>query len=96
MRDQKQIIREASAETLSACLKIVYERESSMRIQWYTKIYEEASRNLKTGNADQIHGALLAYRELLHHAKSVRYFSKLILPLQLIKFIDFFSANFNY
>ncbi|EXX76507.1 Tor2p [Rhizophagus irregularis DAOM 197198w] len=70
LRDQKQIIREASAETLSACLKIVYERESSMRIQWYTKIYDEASRNLKPGNADQIHGALLAYRELLHHAKS--------------------------
>ncbi|CAG8530152.1 16586_t:CDS:10 [Funneliformis mosseae] len=69
LRDQKQIIRDASAETLSACLKIVYERESTARTQWYTKIYEEASKNLKSSNADQIHGALLAYRELLHHAK---------------------------
>ncbi|CAI2178216.1 17365_t:CDS:10 [Funneliformis geosporum] len=70
LRDQKQIIRDASAETLSACLKIVYERESTARTQWYTKIYEEASKNLKSSNADQIHGALLAYRELLHHAKT--------------------------
>ena len=73
LRDQKIIIRDASAETLSACLKIVYERESTARTQWYTKIYEEASKNLKSNNADQIHGALLAYRELLNHAKMVGY-----------------------
>ncbi|CAJ0831102.1 7876_t:CDS:2, partial [Entrophospora sp. SA101] len=33
LRDQKQMIREASAETLSSCLKIVCERESAYRIQ---------------------------------------------------------------
>ncbi|CAJ0766784.1 4793_t:CDS:2, partial [Entrophospora sp. SA101] len=66
----KQMIREASAETLSSCLKIVCERESAYRIQWYKKIYEEASKSLKSNNADHIHGSLLAYRELLHHAKS--------------------------
>ncbi|CAH1757738.1 9252_t:CDS:10 [Entrophospora sp. SA101] len=69
LRDQKQIIREASAETLSSCLKIIYERESAYRIQWYTKIYEEASKALKLNHTDHIHGSLLAYRELLHHAK---------------------------
>ncbi|CAG8552522.1 7121_t:CDS:10 [Diversispora eburnea] len=71
LRDQKQIIREASAETLSACLKIVYERESGHRIQWYTRIFEEAGKGLKSNNADQIHGSLLAYRELLNHAKAI-------------------------
>ncbi|CAG8528851.1 8861_t:CDS:10, partial [Acaulospora morrowiae] len=70
LRDQKQIIREASAGTLSACLKIVYERESAQRIQWYTKIYEESAKGLKQSNADQIHGSLLVYRELLNHARA--------------------------
>ncbi|CAG8613704.1 7931_t:CDS:2, partial [Scutellospora calospora] len=70
LRDQKQIIREASAETLSACLKIVYERESVLRIQWYNKIYEEAIKGIKSNSTDQIHGALLVYRELLNHAQA--------------------------
>ncbi|CAG8540856.1 14593_t:CDS:10, partial [Acaulospora colombiana] len=70
LRDQKQIIRESSAGTLSACLKIIDERESPLRIQWYTKIYEEAVKGLKQGSADQIHGSLLVYRELLNHARA--------------------------
>ncbi|CAG8465028.1 34810_t:CDS:10, partial [Racocetra persica] len=70
LRDQKQIIREASAETLSACLKIVNERETVLKIQWYNKTYDETVKGIKSNNADQIHGALLVYRELLNHAQA--------------------------
>ena len=71
LRDPKVAIREASAEALSACLQIIHERENSQKQQWYTKIYDEAGRGLKTNNADHIHGSLLAYRELLRHAQTV-------------------------
>lgn len=70
LRDQKQIIREASAEALSICLKIVNERETVLKIQWYNRIYNEAVKGIQSNNADQIHGALLVYRELLNHAQA--------------------------
>lgn len=78
LRDQRVVIREASAEALSACLQIINERESNMRNEWYRKITEEASKGLRQNSVEQIHGSLLVYRELLHHAKSVRAFINLL------------------
>ena len=37
-------IRECAAEALRACLELIAERESRMRLQWYQKIYDEAFR----------------------------------------------------
>ncbi|CCJ30549.1 unnamed protein product [Pneumocystis jirovecii] len=65
LRDSKVIIRNSAADTLSACLEIIYQRESQLCIQWYVKILEEAQHGLKTNNSDCIHGSLLAYKELL-------------------------------
>ncbi|KAG9294210.1 hypothetical protein G9A89_021569 [Geosiphon pyriformis] len=70
LRDQRVVIREASAEALSACLKIIYERESNMKVEWYRKTYDEALKGLKSNNVDHIHGSLLVCRELLQHTKT--------------------------
>lgn len=68
LRDPKVTIRESAADCLSSCLEIISQRETALRIQWYTKMLEEAQYGLKVNNADWIHGSLLAYRELLLRA----------------------------
>lgn len=65
LRDAKVLIREAAAEALSACLEIIYARDVQLRVQWYSKILEEAHGGIKIGTTDAIHGTLLTYRELL-------------------------------
>lgn len=68
LRDSKVLIRDAAAEALCACLEILYQRDSQLRVQWYKKILEEAQHGLKIGTIDSIHGSLLTYRELLLRA----------------------------
>ncbi|GAO47492.1 hypothetical protein G7K_1698-t1 [Saitoella complicata NRRL Y-17804] len=68
LRDPKVIIRDSAADALSACLEIIYQRESQLRLQWYTKILEEAQHGLRLNTADTIHASLLTYRELLLRA----------------------------
>lgn len=65
LRDPKVIIRNSAADALSGCLDIIFQRETALRIQWYIRILEEADHGLKSGNADVVHGSLLAYRALL-------------------------------
>ncbi|ORX99768.1 PtdIns-3-kinase tor2 [Basidiobolus meristosporus CBS 931.73] len=67
LRDSKAIIRESGANCLGACLKIVYYRESQIRVQWYCRLYDECQRGFKLGTAECIHGSLLAFLELLQH-----------------------------
>ncbi|KAK9453987.1 armadillo-type protein [Dipodascopsis uninucleata] len=68
LRDPKVAIRNDAEDALKACLQIIYQRDSQLRQQWYSKIYEEAQKGFKIGSADAIHGSLLAYRELLLQA----------------------------
>lgn len=72
MRDAKVPIREASRDALVACMRIIYQRESPLRHQWYTKIVDEAQRGLKLGNADAIHASLITYSALMQEAGMVR------------------------
>lgn len=65
LRDPKVMIRSSAADALSSCLDIIFQRETALRVQWYVRILEEADHGLKSGNADVIHGSLLAYRALL-------------------------------
>jgi FKBP12-rapamycin complex-associated protein len=81
LRDSRVVTREAAADALSACLEIVYQRESQQRIQWYRRILDEANKSLKGGSIDLIHGALLTYRELLLRTGMV---SELLLLLLLL------------
>eukprot|EP01119_Soliformovum_irregulare_P019909 TRINITY_DN6394_c0_g1_i1.p1 TRINITY_DN6394_c0_g1~~TRINITY_DN6394_c0_g1_i1.p1 ORF type:complete len:1896 (-),score=591.61 TRINITY_DN6394_c0_g1_i1:8-5695(-) len=67
LRDSKAAIRESAVEALGASLKIVSERESKYRLQWFQKIYEESQKAFqsKIVNSDWIHSALLTLAELL-------------------------------
>ncbi|BFZ53909.1 phosphatidylinositol kinase-related protein kinase tor1 [Savitreella phatthalungensis] len=65
LRDPKVIIRNAAADNLASCLDIILQRETSLRVQWYVRILEEADHGLKSSSADVVHGSLLAYRALL-------------------------------
>ncbi|KAI9143717.1 armadillo-type protein [Paraphysoderma sedebokerense] len=67
LRDPKIIIREAAVDALSVCLELLLQRESSVRVQWYNKIYEEAGKGLRVGTSDWVHGSLLVLKELLVH-----------------------------
>ncbi|KAL7753608.1 phosphatidylinositol kinase- protein kinase tor1 [Sorochytrium milnesiophthora] len=67
LRDTKIIIREAAADALSVCVELIYQRETTMRAQWFGRIYDEAQKGFRIGTVDYIHGSLLVLRELLVH-----------------------------
>lgn len=65
LRDQRLLIRQTSAEAISACFQIIRERDQSMRQQWQTKIYDEAVQGFRQNTVECTHGSLLVIRELL-------------------------------
>lgn len=65
LRDQQVMIRESAAETVSACFEIIAARDSQMRQQWFSRVYEEALRGFQLNTVNAIHGSLLTIRELL-------------------------------
>ncbi|GAM22047.1 hypothetical protein SAMD00019534_052220 [Acytostelium subglobosum LB1] len=68
LRDTKVAIREGAVEALRACLELIAERESRLRLQWYQKIYDESQKAFKqNGSPESIHGSLLTLGELLRN-----------------------------
>ncbi|KAF4953049.1 hypothetical protein FGADI_6319 [Fusarium gaditjirri] len=65
LRDPRQLIRATSAETVSACFRILRERDQEMKQIWMDKIYNEARSGLKVNTVESIHGSLLVLKELL-------------------------------
>jgi len=65
LRDPKVLIRESAAEAISACFEIISPRESSMRQQWFSKVYEEILKGFALNTNESIHGSLLTMKELL-------------------------------
>ena len=65
LRDPKVLIRETAAEAVSACFEIISARDSLLRQQWFSRMYEEALQGLKVNNTENIHGSLLTIKELL-------------------------------
>ncbi|KAJ3138476.1 phosphatidylinositol kinase- protein kinase tor1 [Physocladia obscura] len=69
LRDIKLQIREAAAECLGACLKVMTSRDSQQHTQWYLKVYTEASKGISFYKmfipVETTHGSLLALREML-------------------------------
>lgn len=68
LRDSKVAIRLDAADALCACLKILVGRDTNAQQKCYRKIYDEAQAGLRIGTTDDIHGTLLAFRELLRTA----------------------------
>ena len=65
LRDLRQLIRETSAETVSACFRIIRERDQEMKQLWMGKIYTEVRQGLKVNTVESIHASLLVLKELL-------------------------------
>ncbi|KAH8649050.1 armadillo-type protein [Xylariales sp. PMI_506] len=65
LRDSRQLIRATSGETVSACFRIIRERDQEMKQAWMTKMYNEMIVGLKISTVDSIHGSLLVLKELL-------------------------------
>ncbi|KAK8146497.1 phosphatidylinositol kinase- protein kinase tor1 [Beauveria asiatica] len=65
LRDTRQQIREASAETVSACFRIIRDRDQEMKQIWMAKIYNEARQGFKVNAVEYTHASLLVLKELL-------------------------------
>jgi FKBP12-rapamycin complex-associated protein len=65
LRDPRHLIRATSSETVSACFKIIRERDQEMKQEWMDKMFAEAVKGLKTNTVEYIHASLLVLKELL-------------------------------
>ncbi|KAK3316631.1 phosphatidylinositol 3-kinase tor2 [Apodospora peruviana] len=65
LRDPRHLIRATSSETVSACFKIIRERDQEMKQEWMDKMLSEASKGLKINTVESIHASLLVLKELL-------------------------------
>ncbi|KAI0008367.1 FAT-domain-containing protein [Xylariaceae sp. FL0662B] len=65
LRDPRQLIRATSGETVSACFRIIRERDQEMKQAWMTKMYSEMILGLKVNTVECIHASLLVLKELL-------------------------------
>jgi len=65
LRDQRHLIRATSSETVSACFKIIRDRDQDLKQEWMDKMFHEAVRGLKTPSNEMIHASLLVLKELL-------------------------------
>jgi FKBP12-rapamycin complex-associated protein len=66
LRDQRHLIRATSAETVSACFKIIRERDQDLKQEWMDRMFHEAVRGLKSNASNEsVHASLLVLKELL-------------------------------
>lgn len=65
LRDPRHLIRATSSETVSACFKIIRERDQEMKQEWMDKMFTEAVKGLKTNSVEFVHASLLVLKELL-------------------------------
>ncbi|KAJ4287076.1 phosphatidylinositol kinase- protein kinase tor1 [Collariella sp. IMI 366227] len=65
LRDPRPFIRAASSETVSACFKIIRERDQEMKQEWMDKMFTESVKGLKINTVESVHASLLVLKELL-------------------------------
>ncbi len=65
LRDPRRLIRVTSSETVSACFKIIRERDQEMKQEWMDKMFAETVKGLKTNTVEYVHASLLVLKELL-------------------------------
>ena len=56
LRDTRHLIRATSAETVSACFRIIRERDPELKKTWMNKMYTEMSLGLKANTIESVHG----------------------------------------
>ncbi|KAI1846264.1 hypothetical protein JX266_007789 [Neoarthrinium moseri] len=65
LRDSRQLIRVTSSETVSACFRIIRERDQEMKQAGMSRMYTELLAGLRINSVESIHGSLLVLKELL-------------------------------
>jgi FKBP12-rapamycin complex-associated protein len=65
LRDVRPLIRSTSSETVSACFKIIRDRDQGLKKEWMDKMFQEAVKGLRIVKEETIHGSLLVLKELL-------------------------------
>lgn len=65
LRDSKLVIRIDAAQALDRCLDVVYERDMSLKKNWFNKLIDGASLGFKINTSESIHGSLLVFKELV-------------------------------
>jgi serine/threonine-protein kinase mTOR len=65
LRDTRMLIRVTSSEAVSACFKIIRERDQEMKQQNMNKMYSEVIHGLKMNTVESLHGSLLVLKQLL-------------------------------
>ncbi|OWB72318.1 hypothetical protein B5S31_g2025 [[Candida] boidinii] len=104
LRDQKLSTREDSAVCLRNCAKIIYDRDLTLRNSWFNSVYNEAYNPIKeatTGNnlslsniaPENVHGSILALRELVTLGTSQLYPKVDIIYEILMKLKDYKSSD---
>ncbi|KAG0070756.1 phosphatidylinositol kinase- protein kinase tor1, partial [Linnemannia elongata] len=73
LREPNQTIRDAAADTLSAVLILIADRDTPQKSSWYTKMLTEVQIGLGLATTESIHGSLLIIRELVLHANMFMY-----------------------
>ena len=65
LRDPKVLIRESAGEAVSAFFEIIAARDPQLRDKWFVRIYNEILKGFQLNTVENIHGSLLALKELL-------------------------------
>lgn len=65
LRDPKVLIRENAAEAVGYCFEIISARDSTLRQQWFMRMYDETIQGFKNPSLEYIHGSLLTMKQLL-------------------------------
>ncbi|KAB5566179.1 armadillo-type protein [Coniochaeta sp. 2T2.1] len=65
LRDPRHLIRITASETVSACFKIIRDRDQELKQEWMNKMFQEAVKGLKVPQHESVHGSLLVLKELL-------------------------------
>ena len=65
LRDEKVMIREKTAEAVSAIFKIIVARDAKVADDWFVRVYNEISKGFQMGAVETIHGSLLALKALI-------------------------------
>lgn len=58
-------IREAAIQALRSTLALISKRGSRWRVQWFSRVWNEAKKGLAVANPDTVHGSLMTIHELL-------------------------------
>ncbi|KAI1333519.1 FAT-domain-containing protein [Xylariaceae sp. FL0016] len=65
LRDSRTLIRATAGEAVSACFRIIRERDQAMKQDYMTRMWNDSLTGLRINTIESLHGSLLVLKELL-------------------------------